>query len=54
MWGELLTDSILRPRLAARRLLALHEPHLPRQGLLDNLRDAAAHYLQIELLLLAR
>lgn len=37
-----------------RRLLALHEPHLPRQGLLENLRDAAAHYLDIELLLLAR
>lgn len=37
-----------------RRLLALHEPHLPRQGLLDNLHDAAAHYLDIELLLLAR
>ena len=28
MWGELLTDSILRPRLAARRLLAL--PLAPR------------------------
>ena len=37
-----------------RRLLALHEPHLPRQGLLENLRDAAAYYLDIELLLLAR
>lgn len=37
-----------------KRLLALHEPHLPRQGLLENLRDAAGHYLDIELLLLAR
>ena len=37
-----------------KRLLALHEPHLPRRGLLDNLRDAAANYLDIELLLLAR
>ncbi|WP_249978996.1 hypothetical protein [Vreelandella olivaria] len=37
-----------------KRLLALHEPHLPRQGLLDNLREAAAGYLDIELLLLAR
>lgn len=37
-----------------RQLLALHEPHLSRRGLLDNLRGAAADYLQIELLLLAR
>ena len=37
-----------------RRLLALHEPHLPRQGLLSNLREAAAHYLATDLLLLAR
>ncbi|MBR2513332.1 MAG: hypothetical protein IKE45_04785 [Halomonas sp.] len=37
-----------------KRLLALHEPHLPRQGLLDNLREAAAGYLDTELLLLAR
>ncbi|ATH76937.1 hypothetical protein PZ78_12180 [Vreelandella venusta] len=44
----------MREQGGPRRLLALHEPHLPRQGLLDNLRDAAAHYLQIELLLLAR
>ncbi|HSP31581.1 MAG TPA: hypothetical protein VLO13_06190 [Halomonas sp.] len=36
------------------RLLALHEPHLPRQGLLDNLREAADYYLNIELLVLAR
>ncbi|GGC96066.1 hypothetical protein [Vreelandella lutescens] len=44
----------LRDHGGPRQLLALHEPHLPRQGLLDNLRDAAAHYLDIELLLLAR
>lgn len=37
-----------------KRLLALHEPNLPRKGLLDNLRNAAANYLDIELLLLAR
>lgn len=37
-----------------RQLLALHEPHLPRQGLLSNLREAAAHYLATDLLLLAR
>ncbi|MCC5901301.1 MAG: hypothetical protein JJT87_05170 [Halomonas sp.] len=37
-----------------KRLLALHEPHLPRQGLLDNLREAAAAYLDTDLLLLAR
>jgi len=36
------------------RLLALHEPHLPRQGLLDNLRGAAEYYLKMELLVLAR
>ncbi|MDQ7733188.1 hypothetical protein QT231_10795 [Halomonas sp. SpR1] len=37
-----------------RRLLALHEPHLPRQGLLNNLREAADYYLNMELLVLAR
>lgn len=36
------------------RLLALHEPHLPRQGLLANLREAAECYLKMELLVLAR
>lgn len=36
------------------RLLALHEPHLPRQGLLDNLREAADYYLNMQLLVLAR
>lgn len=37
-----------------RRLLALHEPGLPREGLLDNLQKAATNYLNIELLILAR
>ncbi|MBZ5488579.1 hypothetical protein HW452_13695 [Halomonas aquamarina] len=37
-----------------QRLLALHEPHVRRQGLLNNLRAAAAGYLATDLLLLAR
>lgn len=37
-----------------RRLLALHEPHLPRAGLLDNLHDAAHAYVGIDLLILAQ
>jgi hypothetical protein len=37
-----------------RRLLALHEPHLPRAGLLDNLHDAAHAYIGIDLLILAQ
>lgn len=37
-----------------RRLLALHEPSLPRQGLLENLCEAASHYLATDLLVLAR
>lgn len=44
----------LHERGGPRRLLALHEPHLPRQGLLDNLREAADYYLNMELLVLAR
>lgn len=44
----------LQERGGPRRLLALHEPHLPRQGLLDNLRGAAEYYLNMELLVLAR
>lgn len=44
----------LAERDGPRRLLALHEPHLPRQGLLANLRSAAEYYLQMELLVLAR
>jgi len=37
-----------------KRLLALHEPHLSRAGLLSNLQAAARNYLEIELLILAR
>ncbi|GAA3905172.1 hypothetical protein GCM10022228_14240 [Halomonas cibimaris] len=37
-----------------RRLLALHEPHLPRAGLLDNLHDAARCYVGVKLLILAQ
>jgi len=44
----------LHERGGPRRLLALHEPNLPRQGLLDNLRGAAEYYLNMELLVLAR
>jgi|TARA_R110000851_G_scaffold16095_8_gene52684 hypothetical protein len=44
----------LHERGGPRRVLALHEPHLPRQGLLDNLRGAADYYLNMELLVLAR
>ena len=44
----------LHERGGPRRLLALHEPDLPRQGLLDNLRGAAEYYLNMELLVLAR
>lgn len=44
----------LNERGGPRRILALHEPHLPRQGLLDNLRGAAEYYLNMELLVLAR
>lgn len=44
----------LSERGGPSRLLALHEPHLPRQGLLDNLSGAAEYYLNMELLVLAR
>ncbi|NDL70040.1 hypothetical protein [Vreelandella alkaliphila] len=44
----------LRENGGPQQLLALHEPHLPRRGLLENLQEAAARYLEIELLLLAR
>ncbi|MFY0989133.1 hypothetical protein [Halomonas sp. C05BenzN] len=36
-----------------RRLLAVHPPGISRHGLLDNLRQAAAAYLGIELVVLA-
>lgn len=44
----------LRNAGGPRRLLALHEPHLPRAGLLDNLHAAAQAYLGVELLILAQ
>jgi hypothetical protein len=44
----------LRNAGGPRRLLALHEPHLPRGGLLDNLHATAQTYLGIELLILAQ
>nr|WP_284046929.1 hypothetical protein [Halomonas llamarensis] len=44
----------LRNAGGPRRLLALHEPHLPRAGLLDNLHAAAQTYLGVELLILAQ
>lgn len=37
-----------------QRLLLVHPPSVGRQGLLSNLRHAAANYLGIELLVLAR
>ncbi|MBE0489543.1 MAG: hypothetical protein IBX53_10730 [Halomonas sp.] len=36
-----------------RQLLLMHPPGLRRRGLLDNLQQAAAHYLGIELVVLA-
>jgi hypothetical protein len=44
----------LRESGGPQRLLALHEPNLPRAGLLNNLQAAAQTYLDIELLILAR
>ncbi|NOG32342.1 hypothetical protein HLB35_12320 [Halomonas sp. TBZ9] len=44
----------LRESGGPQRLLALHEPNLPRAGLLNNLQAAAQAYLDIELLILAR
>ncbi|HSH47621.1 MAG TPA: hypothetical protein VK991_03435 [Halomonas sp.] len=44
----------LHERHGPRRLIAVHSPHLPRRGLLENLRQAAASCLGIELLVLAR
>lgn len=45
---------LMRDHGGPKRLLALHEPHLPRHGLLGNLQAAAHDYLGLELLLLAR
>lgn len=49
-WQQLRT---LQEHDGPRRLLVLHEGIRGHAGLLGNLRQAAAHYLQIELLLLA-
>lgn len=38
---------------APKRVLALHEPGLPRKGLLDNLANTAAAYCGIDLVVLA-
>lgn len=47
----------LRTLVAAggpRRILALHEPTVYRRGLLANLRQAAAEFLGVDLIVLAR
>lgn len=49
-WRLLLT---LAEGPCPRRLLVVHPPGITRQGLLDNLRQAAAHYFGIELVVLA-
>ncbi|MFA5494241.1 MAG: hypothetical protein WC247_05650 [Porticoccaceae bacterium] len=43
----------LAERRGPRRLLAIHPPDIPRRGLLDNLQQAAAAYLDIDLVVLA-
>ncbi|PXX96421.1 hypothetical protein [Halomonas sp. LBP4] len=43
----------LAERPGPRRLLAVHPPGISRHGLLDNLQQAAAAYLGIELVVLA-
>ncbi|MFG6665526.1 hypothetical protein ACGK9R_00255 [Halomonas sp. HNIBRBA4712] len=48
------TLRLLHDNGGPHRLLALHEPGLPRRGLLENLQKTAANYLNIELLILAR
>lgn len=49
-WRLLLT---LAEGPCPRRLLVVHPPGITRHGLLDNLRQAAAHYFGIELVVLA-
>ena len=49
-WRLLLS---LAERGGPRRLLLVHSPGLGRRGLLDNLQQAAAHYLGIQLVVLA-
>ncbi len=43
----------LAERAGPRRLLLVHPPGIDRRGLLDNLQQAAAHYLGIQLVVLA-
>jgi len=43
----------LHERQGPRRLLAVHAPELPRQGLLNNLQQAAWRYQGIDLLVMA-
>jgi hypothetical protein len=45
--------KLMRSLGAPSRVLALHEPGLPRKGLLDNLRTTAAVYCGIDLVVLA-
>lgn len=50
----LATLTRLRQGGAPQRLLAVHHPDVPRRGLLENLRQAAASRLGIDLLVIAR
>lgn len=43
----------LNARQGPRRLLTVHPAEMPRRGLLDNLQQAAWHYLGIDLLVMA-
>lgn len=45
--------KLMRSLGAPTQILALHEPGLPRKGLLDNLRNTAAIYCGIDLVVLA-
>ncbi|MFO8047258.1 MAG: hypothetical protein R6U30_15540 [Halomonas sp.] len=44
---------VLAETRGPRQLLLMHPPGLSRRGLLDNLQQAAAHYLGIDLVVLA-
>lgn len=46
--------SQLKERNGPRRLLAVHSPDIPREGLLDNLQQAAWSCLGIELLVMVK
>lgn len=50
----LATLSTLRQRGGPRRLLAVHHPEMPRRGLVENLRQAAASRLEIDLMVFAQ